>query len=134
MYRSTVRLTVSLFVLGSFVAAAGCNYDAPSAPDSSSTPGPEGAVISLAASGVSPSAVDIAPGQSVTFVNNDSVAHEIVSGPVPSYDQCPPINRVGRLEPGQSMQTGALMGTSACSFIDLLRTGDSRWQGTITVE
>jgi plastocyanin len=135
MYRSVVHLTGSAVVFGSLVAALGCGYSNPTAPSSgSSTPGPEGAVIAIGSAGLSPGAVTIAAGQSVTFVNTDSVAHEIASGPVPSYDQCPSINRVGRLEPGQRMQTGALTGASACSFLDLLRTSDSRWQGTITVQ
>ena len=134
MYGSTARLAGSLFLFGSLTAALGCDYEAPAAPDSSTTPGPEGAVISIAATGLTPSTVAIAPGQSVTFVNTDSVAHEIASAPVPTYDDCPAINRVGRLEPGQRMVTGALTDTRACGFLDLLRTADSRWQGTIAVQ
>ncbi|MGH8639054.1 MAG: cupredoxin domain-containing protein [Burkholderiales bacterium] len=91
-------------------------------------------MISIGASGMSPSAVAITPGQSVTFVNTDSMPHEIVSAPVPTYDECPSINRVGRLAPGERMQTGALTAARSCGFLDLLRTGDARWQGTITVQ
>jgi plastocyanin len=123
-----------IFILGSLIAAFGCGYDSPSAPDSPTTPGPEGASISITTSGVTPSAVTITAGQSVTFVNNDSVSHEIASGPIPTYDECPAINRVGTLQPGQSMQTGALSTTRACDFIDLLRVEDSRWRGTIAVQ
>jgi hypothetical protein len=32
------------------------------------------------------------------------------------------------------MQTAALTGGRSCSFIDLSRAGDLRWQGTITVQ
>jgi plastocyanin len=97
-------------------------------------PGAEGASISITPSGLSPSVVTIAAGQSVTFVNQDTVAHNIASTPVPTYDDCPPINRVGQLAPGQSVQTGALSVTRSCSFIDLSRVSDPRWQGTITVQ
>lgn len=136
MYRLVVHLTGKAVIFGSLVAALSCGYSNPMAPTSgsSSTPGPEGAVISIGSSGLSPGAVTIAAGQSVTFVNTDSVAHEMTSGPASSYDQCPAINRVGRLEPGQRNQTGALSTARTCSFLDLLRTGDSRWQGTITVQ
>jgi plastocyanin len=99
-----------------------------------STPGPEGATIAITASGLTPRAVSITPGQSVTFTNNDTVAHEIVSTPVPTYSDCPPINLVGRLEPGQSKQTGALSATGSCGFLDLLRSGDNRWRGAITIQ
>ncbi len=136
MYRSVLHLTAKAVICGFVVSALACGYSNPMAPSSgtSSAPGPEGAVIALGSSGLSPGAVTIATGQSVTFVNNDSVAHEIASGPASSYDQCPAINRVGRLEPGQRNQTGALTASRACSFLDLTRTGDSRWQGTITVQ
>jgi len=73
-------------------------------------------------------------GQSVTFTNNDSVAHEIASEPVPTYADCPSINRVSRLEPGQSTLTGAFTSMQSCGFLDLLRTSDSRFQGTIVVQ
>ena len=132
MYRSTLYLAGSLLAVAALVLAIGCSYDSPTAPGDL-MPGPEGASISITASGLTPNAVTITSGQSVTFVNTDSVAHEIVSAPVPSYDDCPAINRVGRLEPGQRTQTGALTASRSCGFLDLLRTGDSRWQGTIAV-
>jgi plastocyanin len=134
MHRSTVRLVGGLLVFGSLAATLACGYSSPTAPDSSTPPGPEGASISITSSGVTPGGVMIAAGQSVTFVNNDSVPHNISSGPIPTYDECPSINRVGALAPGQTMQTAALTGARSCSFIDLSRAGDSRWQGTITVQ
>src|SRR5262245_28496319 len=128
MYQSILHVTGRAIIFGFLVTALACGYSNPMAPSSgsSSTPGPQGAVITLGSSGLSPGAVTIASGQSVTFVNNDSVAHQITSGPVPSYDQCPAINRVGTLAPGQQMQTGALTTARSCSFLDLMRTGDSR--------
>jgi plastocyanin len=134
MIRSLLHAFGLVFIGGSLVATLGCDYnDSPSAPDNA-VPGPEGASISITAEGLSPSSVTISSGQSVTFTNTDSVAHEIVSAPVPSYDECPAINRVRRLEPGQTLQTGALTSSRSCGFLDLLRTGDSRWQGTINVQ
>jgi plastocyanin len=131
MVRRSSLLIASAFSV--LIAATACDYDSPTAPESS-MPGPEGAVVSLTSTGLAPGAATITAGQSVTFVNNDSIAHEIVSGPAPSYDECPEINRVGRLEPGQSMQTGALSVARSCTFLDLLRISDQRWQGMITVQ
>lgn len=134
MFNSKGFIKVSLLAL--LLAATGCDYSAPAAPTSPSTsmPGQSGAMISLTSSGLTPGTVAITPGQSVTFRNDDSIAHEIVSGPVPSYSDCPAINGLGRLEPGQSKQTGALTESRSCGFVDLLHTGDRRWQGTITVQ
>jgi plastocyanin len=131
MFRSGPIISAGLAAL--VFAVAGCDYSSPSAPDTS-TPGPEGAAISITSSGLTPATVSVTTGESVTFTNNDSVAHEIVSAPVPTYSDCPAINLVGRLEPGESAQTGALNDTRACGFLDLLRTSDSRWNGTITVQ
>jgi plastocyanin len=134
MHRSTFHMAGGLLVFGSLITALACGYSSPAAPDASTPSGPEGASISITSSGVTPGAVMIAAGQSVTFVNNDSVPHDISSGPVPTYDECPSINRVGQLAPGQRMQTAALSAARSCSFIDLSRTDDPRWQGTITVQ
>lgn len=136
MNRTSLQLSVIVAIFGLLIVAIGCGYSNPTAPTSgsSSTPGMEGAVITIGANGLSPGSVTVTSGQSVTFVNNDSVAHQITSGPVPSYDACPAINRVGRLEPGQRMQTGALTTGASCSFLDLMRTSDSRFQGTIRVQ
>ncbi|MGH9373144.1 MAG: cupredoxin domain-containing protein [Vicinamibacterales bacterium] len=120
-------------LLALLLSSIGCDYGSPTAPESS-TPGPEGASISITSSGLTPNTVSIAAGQSVTFRNDDAIAHEIVSAPVPTYSDCPPVNRVGRLEPGQTMQTGALTGVRSCGFLDLLRTGDGRWQGAIVIQ
>jgi plastocyanin len=106
-------------------------YGSPAGPDS--PPGPEGAVVSITSSGVDPRTVTIAYGQSVTFVNNDSVAHEMASDPHPLHDQCPGINRVGRLEPGQRAQTAAFAVSRTCGYHDLLRDGETPWRGTINV-
>jgi plastocyanin len=128
------------FITGALMAllflAVGCDYNSPAAPTppATSTAGQSGAMISLTSSGLTPATVAITPGQAVTFRNDDSIAHEIVSGPVPSYSDCPAINSLGRLEPGQSKQTAALTESRSCGFLDLLRTGDRRWQGTITVQ
>jgi plastocyanin len=129
----TLAMRAAIFAL--VLPSIGCGYGSPTAPDTSGTqPGPVGASITIMSSGITPANVTVMAGQSVTFTNNDSVAHEIVSTPVPTYADCPSINRVSRLEPGQSMQTGAFTTSRSCGFLDLLRRDDSKWQGTIVVQ
>jgi plastocyanin len=122
-------------VLQLTLALTGCgDYSSPSEPDPGSPPGPEGAVITITSSGIEPRTVTIAMGQSVTFINNDSIAHDMASDPFPLYSDCPGLNRVGRLEPGESAQTAALAVARSCGFHDLLRNGDTRWHGTINIQ
>ena len=51
--------------------------------------------------------ITVYPGTVVTFVNQDSVNHDIASNPHPTHTDCPEINQVGSLTPGQSKQTAA---------------------------
>jgi plastocyanin len=130
---------VHLLSAGAILALAftltGCSdsYSTPMDP-SGSGPGPEGAVVTLTASGADPKTVTVPVGYSVTFVNADSIAHEMASDPHPVHNDCPPLNRVGNLEPGQRMETGALTAARSCGYHDLLRDGDARWRGTIVVQ
>jgi plastocyanin len=111
---------------------AGCGgYSSPT--DPGSPPGPEGAIVTITANGVEPKTVTIAVGQSVTFVNDDSIAHDMASDPYPQYSDCPAVNRVGNLEAGQRMPSGAFTVARSCGYHDLLRNADVRWHGTIEV-
>jgi len=127
--RICLAVLIALFSTG-----VGCNsYKSPTAP-SSSMRGPSGATITIAPTGLSPSSVTVSSGQSVTFVNNDTAAHEIVSGPAPSYSDCPAINQVSQISPGQTLETAALTTNRTCSFLDLMHQNDARFQGTIVVQ
>jgi plastocyanin len=130
MNRASVWLASGVCLLALTVVGCGDYPTAPSSPE----PGPVGATVTITSSGVSPKAVMISVGQSVTFVNNDSIPHDMASDPHPVHNECPSINRVGRLEPGASAQTGALTTARSCGYHDLLRDGDTRWQGTITIQ
>jgi len=57
----------------------------------------------------------VAAGGRVTFVNNDNVPHDIQGGPDPDHRDCPEIDAVGFLTPGQSRQTAALR---TCDYHD----------------
>ena len=58
--------------------------------------------------GVNPQRITVSPGTRVTFINNDSRTHEMNSDPHPNHGDCPPIDDVGFLSPGQTKQTGNL--------------------------
>ena len=75
-------------------------------PTTTFTPAPNQPVVTITATGVSPQQVEIAVGDRVTFVNNNSQTHEMFSDPHPIHTDCPPMNDVGVLSPGQTKQTG----------------------------
>ncbi|OFW07620.1 MAG: hypothetical protein A3I61_17680 [Acidobacteria bacterium RIFCSPLOWO2_02_FULL_68_18] len=102
----------------------------------SPTPGSSSsaATITITSSGASPRAVTVSVGSRVTFVNDDSRNHDMVSDPHPEHSDCPPINDVGFLRPGQSKQTGNLNTRRTCGYHDHDRDTDRSLQGTITIQ
>lgn len=73
----------------------------------------------ISASGaVSPVEIVVSPGSRVLFLNQDSRSHNMTSDPHPEHDQCPEINQVGFLQPGQSRETGNLVTVRTCGYHD----------------
>ena len=85
-----------LFATG-FVALA-CD-STPTSPSAGDT------MIVIGAEGLFPAEVRIKRFDQVTFTNNDTQPHSIVSDPVNVHTDCPPVNRVGLLNPGDSQTT-----------------------------
>ena len=97
------------------------------------TPAPNQPVVTITASGVSPQQVEIAVGGRVTFVNNNTQTHEMFSDPHPIHTDCPPMNDVGVLSPGQTKQTGVFTVARTCSYHDHGRPDNTSLQGWILI-
>lgn len=92
------------------------------------------ATITIGADGrVNPSTVTITQGGRVTFVNNHSRAHDMSSDPHPSHDECPELNQVGFLQPGQSRTSGNLNTVRVCGFHDHNEPANTGLQGRVTI-
>lgn len=88
--------------------------------------------ITITAAGVTPKNVEVTLGERVRFVNNDSRSHNIGSDPHPEHTDCPDINQVGFLSPGQSRETGNFVTTRVCGFHDHDNPDNQSLRGTIT--
>jgi hypothetical protein len=88
----------------------------------------------VTATGLSPREVTVPVGSRVNFVNQGSVTVEMTSDPHPNHTECPPINRVGGLRPGETGQTDALTIARRCGFHDHGRGEDGRFMGAIIVQ
>jgi len=118
--------------------ACGGGSNNPNGPGpSTGGPGPSGATITISASGaISPSAVTINSGESVTFVNNDNragISHNMSSDPHPAHGDCPAINALGVISPGTSKLTNALTTSRTCGFHDHNDPDAAALKGTITI-
>ena len=118
----------ALIVLGS-----GCSGDTPMAPTETSVGPVETNTITITAAGASPLQIQIQVGERVLFVNNDDVVHDMSSDDHPSHLECPELNQVGFLSPGESRETGNLVTARTCGFHDHLDAQNSSLNGTITI-
>lgn len=92
-----------------------------------------GPTITITASGVGPKQIEIPVGSRVIFTNNDGVPHEMHSDPHPDHGDCPPINEVSVVTPGQSRQTGVFSSARSCGYHDHGQSTNTSLQGTIVI-
>lgn len=97
------------------------------------TPTADPATITITAAGVSPSTVTVAIGGRVTFVNNDSRAHDMSSDPHPDHSDCPEVT-VGFMNPGQSRTTQNLTRARTCGFHDHNQPTVASLRGSIRIQ
>ena len=83
---------------------------------------------------MSPAEVRVPVGGRVTFMNNDVRLHAMSSDPITVHTDCPAINDVGTLNPGQSRSTGPLTVARVCGFHDHINEFDDTWKGRIVVQ
>ena len=117
-----IVLAVSLIMC----LSAACG-SAPTAPS-------EDAVITIGPSGVSPAEVRIKAWGRVKFVNSDTQPHTMVSDPIDTHNQCPPVNQIGLLAPGESRTTGTLNLARTCGYHDHNNQTDPSLKGRIIVQ
>lgn len=130
-------LVIGVLFVSLASACGGGGSSTPAPPTTPSPPpsggGPSAATIRITSSGVDPREVTIAVGGRVTFINNDTRAHEPSSDPHPTHTVCPEIN-VGRLNPGQMRETNPVNRAVRCGFHDHEDPANASLTGAITVQ
>jgi len=115
-------LAVALTVGGCGSSGAPSAVPAPIVPAPAALPSPgpppSTASVSITPFGLIPYEATVAVGGRVTFVNNDNLPHDIQGGPDPEHRDCPEIDIVGFLTPGQSRQTNPLTTERTCEYHD----------------
>jgi plastocyanin len=90
------------------------------------TPG-QAAAFSIASSGISPKAVCVLPGGTVTFTNNDVASHDIEADSA----SCPALN-LGVIAAAQS-KTATFPAVQTCTFHDATAPTNAAFHGTVAV-
>jgi plastocyanin len=124
----------SLVLLGVLTACGGDNPAGPTPP-----PGGGGgtgnveATVTILGNSVSDNAPRINVGGRVRFTNNDSRVHTIFSTPHGTHTDCPALNDVGILQPGQSRESGVLNVRGGCGFHDHNDPDNTAFRGQVLV-
>jgi plastocyanin len=105
----------------------------PSAAGAPATPTPATPTVTITAAGMTPLEITIDVGQRVTFVNNDTRAHDLVGGVDPNNPDCPEITQAGFLTPGQQRDTGVFTTARRCEYHDHTMLSVPAFQGRIII-
>jgi plastocyanin len=119
------------------VAALGATILACSNDSSNASPSPTPTptlAITITSNGANPKTLTVKPGSQVMFINSDSIDHQMYSDPHPEHTDCPELDSVGFLAPGQSRQTGNLNSIRTCGFHDHIHFENTSLRGSITIQ
>ncbi len=138
VWAASAMAVVAAFAIGACGGGSTSSSSTTTSPTSPSTT-PTGAVttttITIANNTVTPKNIIVARGSIVTFINNDNVPHQMFSNPHPEHTDCPEINQVGFLSPGQTLQTGNMItARPVCGFHDHGLPDVAGLQGSISIQ
>lgn len=128
----TCVIAAAVALLAAVVACGGSS--SPSGPTGACTPSPNPNTIVIQNNQVCPSSLTVARGSQVTMINNDSRVHEMDSDPHPEHTDCPELNQIDFLNPGQSRSSGNLNTARRCGFHDHTQPEAASMKGTITIQ
>ena len=115
-------------------AAMSCGGSASSATSPTGGTTPNATTIVLSNNAASPQNITVTRGSQVTIINNDSRDHEMDSDPHPEHTDCPELNQIGFLSPGQSRLSGNLNTARKCGIHDHRAPDTAGLRATITIQ
>jgi len=130
--RFLVAVTAAAIVVMTLTNCGGGSSGPPATPPSGGT-GEPGATITIRSDGTfSPKEVQIAVGQTVRFINQDSRRHQPTSNPHLQHTDCPAAN-LPEMSTGQSQMTAPFNTARACGIHDHLNPDSTALHGVIRV-
>lgn len=115
------------------LSACGGSSSTPTTPSTGGSTPTVTNTITITAQGANPRNIQIAQGSRVLIINNDTRAHNMTSDPHPEHTQCPELNQIGLLAPGQQRESGNLTTVRTCGFHDHDNPAVANLTGTITI-
>ena len=90
--------------------------------------------ITITNNAASPQNITVTRGSQVTMLNSDSRSHQMESDPHPEHTDCPELNQIGFLNPGQSKLSGNLNTAKKCGMHDHNAPDIAGLKVTITIQ
>ncbi len=135
--RNLRTLVAGAAVAAAFAIAAACGGSSssnPTSPTGACTPSSNPNTIVIQNNQVCPQTLTVARGSQVTMINNDTRVHEMDSDPHPEHTDCPELNQIDFLNPGQQRTSGNLNIARRCGFHDHTNPSNAAMKGTITIQ
>ena len=133
--RTLTTLTAGAAVAAALAAAMSCGGGSSTTPTDGTTPPTTTNTIVIGNNNaLSPQNITVSRGSQLTIVNNDSRVHDMDSDPHPEHTDCPELNQIGFLNPGQSRQSGNLNTARRCGIHDHGSPNTAALKATITIQ
>ena len=117
--------------------AAACGGDSASgttSPSTGCTPSSNANTLVIQNNIICPQTITVSRGSQLTILNSDSRNHEMDSDPHPEHTDCPELNQIGFLSPGQSRISGNLNTARKCGMHDHSSPDTASLKATITIQ
>ncbi len=92
-----------------------------------------GATINLSANGIDNATPSVQLGERLRVTNNDTRSHQVMTTPHLQHTDCPALNDIGALAPGQSGTSAPLTTARGCGFHDHMNPDDTKFRGQVLV-
>src|SRR6185436_18582538 len=112
-------------------AAFSCGGSSSTGPSGTCTPSTNPNTLVVMNNAVCPSAITVARGGQVTIINQDSTSHDMTSDPHPEHTDCPELNAIGFLNPGQTRSSNNLNTARRCGMHDHINPNSTALRATI---
>ena len=128
-----VRATAAAIALAAALSCGGNSSSSPS-PPGTCTPSANPNTLVLMNNAICPQTLTVSRGSQLTIANQDSNTHEMASDPHPEHTDCPEINQIGFLSPGQTRSSNNLNTARRCGIHDHNNSNSAALKATITIQ